>query len=393
MDAKKIQNALERLKAGDLVIVMDDLDREAEGDLVGIASKVTPQKVNFMTKYARGLMCVPMAPKVAKRLQLPQMTSDNTDPFGTAFTISVDHKSTTTGISAFDRWRTIKNLADPQASGDDFYKPGHLFPLVAKDNGVLERNGHTEAAVDLAKLAGEEPVAYICEILKANGEMARSTELHEMAEEYSLPLITIQELQEYRQSEVSKPVTPVNLPTEYGHFKLHRFNNDNLALVKGDVHGDNPVLVRLHSECLTGDTFGSLHCDCGPQLHEAMRMIEKQGSGVILYLRQEGRGIGLQNKLKAYRLQEEGLDTVEANEHLGFQPDERTYEEAADILKQLGITKIDLLTNNLDKIEQLKLDGIEINQRVPLEVAPTSYDKNYLLTKKNKFHHLLDLEY
>lgn len=392
MDAKKIQNALERLKDGDLVIVMDDLDREAEGDLVGIASKVAPQKVNFMTKYARGLMCVPMAPKVAKRLQLPQMTSDNTDPFGTAFTISVDHKSTTTGISAFDRWRTIKNLADPQASGDDFYKPGHLFPLVAKDHGVLERNGHTEAAVDLAKLAGEEPVAYICEIIKANGEMARSTELHEMAEEYSLPLITIQELQEYRQSEISKPATPVSLPTEYGHFKLHRFNNDNLALVKGDVQGDDPVLVRLHSECLTGDTFGSLRCDCGPQLHEAMRMIEKQGSGAILYLRQEGRGIGLQNKLKAYRLQEEGLDTVEANEHLGFQPDERTYEEAAEILKQLGITKIDLLTNNPDKIEQLKLDGIEINQRVPLEIAPTSYDKNYLLTKKNKFHHLLDLE-
>ena len=380
------------VKVGDLVIVMDDLDREAEGDLVGIASKVTPQKVNFMTKYARGLMCVPMAPKVAKRLQLPQMTSDNTDPFGTAFKISVDHKSTTTGISAFDRWRTIKNLADPQASGDDFYKPGHLFPLVAKDHGVLERNDHTEAAVDLAKLAGEEPVAYICEIIKANGEMARSTELHEMAEEYSLPLITIQELQEYRQSEISKPETPVSLPTEYGHFKLHRFNNDNLALVKGDVQGDDPVLVRLHSECLTGDTFGSLRCDCGPQLHEAMRMIEKQGSGAILYLRQEGRGIGLQNKLKAYRLQEEGLDTVEANEHLGFQPDERTYEEAAEILKQLGITKIDLLTNNPDKIEQLKLDGIEINQRVPLEIAPTSYDKNYLLTKKNKFHHLLDLE-
>lgn len=380
------------VKVGDLVIVMDDLDREAEGDLVGIASKVTPQKVNFMTKYARGLMCVPMAPKVAKRLQLPQMTSDNTDPFGTAFKISVDHKSTTTGISAFDRWRTIKNLAGPQASGDDFYKPGHLFPLVAKDHGVLERNDHTEAAVDLAKLAGEEPVAYICEIIKANGEMARSTELHEMAEEYSLPLITIQELQEYRQSEISKPATPVSLPTEYGHFKLHRFNNDNLALVKGDVQGDDPVLVRLHSECLTGDTFGSLRCDCGPQLHEAMRMIEKQGSGAILYLRQEGRGIGLQNKLKAYRLQEEGLDTVEANEHLGFQPDERTYEEAAEILKQLGITKIDLLTNNPDKIEQLKLDGIEINQRVPLEIAPTSYDKNYLLTKKNKFHHLLDLE-
>lgn len=392
MDVKKIQEAIEHLKNGGLVIVMDDDDREAEGDMIGLASKATPQKVNFMTKYARGLMCVPMSPEVAKRLQLPQMTTDNTDPFGTAFTISVDHKSTTTGISAFDRWRTISNLADPAATNEDFYKPGHIFPLVSKKDGVLERNGHTEAAVDLAKLAGEEPVAYICEILQSNGEMARSAQLYEIAAEYSLPIITIKEIQEYRKNEVSKPVEEVNLPTEYGDFRLQRFAGDNLALIKGDVGGDIPVMVRLHSECFTGDVLGSLRCDCGPQLHEAMRQIEKEGRGVVIYLRQEGRGIGLRNKLKAYRLQEQGLDTAEANIHLGFGADERDYDVAAEILRELGIRKIDLLTNNPDKINQLKLDGIEINRRLPLEIPPTIYDQKYLETKKDKFHHLLKLE-
>ncbi|MCH3921665.1 GTP cyclohydrolase II [Limosilactobacillus sp.] len=392
MDVKKIQDALTQLKNGGLVIVMDDLDREAEGDMIGLAAKATPQKVNFMTKYARGLMCVPMAPKVARRLQLGQMTADNTDPFGTAFTISVDHKTTTTGISAFDRWRTITHLADPQAVNADFYKPGHIFPLVAKENGVLERNGHTEAAVDLAKLAGAEPVAYICEILKSNGEMARSKELHEMAAEYSLPIITIKDLQEYRKSEVSKPVEEVKLPSKYGSFRLHYFAGDNLALIKGDVSGSAPVMVRLHSECFTGDVLGSLRCDCGPQLHEAMRRIEANGRGVILYLRQEGRGIGLRNKLKAYRLQEEGADTAEANEQLGFRADERKYALAARMLRQLGIEKVDLLTNNPDKIDQLELDGITINRRLPLEIAPNIYDHKYLETKKHKFHHLLNLE-
>lgn len=381
MDIKKIQNALTHLKNGGLVIVMDDEDREAEGDMIGLASKATPQKVNFMTKYARGLMCVPMAPKIAEKLQLSQMTSNNTDPFGTAFTISVDHKSTTTGISAFDRWRTITHLADSSAKSEDFYKPGHIFPLVAKENGVLERNGHTEAAVDLAKLAGEEPVAYICEILKSNGEMARSKELHEIAEEYSLPIITIKELQEYRKNEVSKSVEEVKLPTEYGNFKLHYFTGDNLALIKGDISGDDPVMVRLHSECFTGDVLGSLRCDCGPQLHKAMQQIEKRGRGIILYLRQEGRGIGLRNKLKAYRLQEKGYDTVEANTHLGFKADERHYEIAAQILQELGVHRINLLTNNPDKIKQLKLDGIEIVRRLPLEIAPNIHDQKYLITK------------
>lgn len=392
MDVKKIQAAIEQLKQGGLVIVMDDLDREAEGDLVGLASKATPAKVNFMTKHARGLMCVPMAPAVADRLELRQMTVDNTDPFGTAFTISVDHHSTTTGISAFDRCRTISHLADPASRNADFYKPGHIFPLVAKAGGVLERNGHTEAAVDLAKLAGVEPVAYICEILKDNGEMARSPELHEMAAEYGLPIITIKDLQEYRRNPVSRPVAEVKLPSAYGDFRLRRFAGDNLALIKGDLAGEEPVLVRLHSECFTGDVLGSLRCDCGPQLHAAMERISAAGRGVVLYLRQEGRGIGLANKLRAYRLQEQGYDTVEANEQLGFQPDERQYDLAAKILKQLGVRRVALLTNNPDKISQLGLDGIEIARRVPLEIQPNRYDRNYLTTKKEKFHHLLTLE-
>ncbi|WP_242364097.1 GTP cyclohydrolase II [Limosilactobacillus antri] len=392
MDVKKIQAAIEQLKQGGLVIVMDDLDREAEGDLVGLASKATPAKVNFMTKHARGLMCVPMAPAVADRLELRQMTVDNTDPFGTAFTISVDHHSTTTGISAFDRCRTISYLADPASRNADFYKPGHIFPLVAKAGGVLERNGHTEAAVDLARLAGVEPVAYICEILKNNGEMARSPELHEMAAEYGLPIITIKDLQEYRRNPVSRPVAEVKLPSAYGDFRLRRFAGDNLALIKGDLAGDEPVLVRLHSECFTGDVLGSLRCDCGPQLHTAMERINAAGRGVVLYLRQEGRGIGLENKLRAYRLQEEGYDTVEANEQLGFRPDERQYDLAAKMLKQLGVSRVALLTNNPDKISQLRLDGIEITRRVPLEIQPNRYDRRYLATKKEKFHHLLTLE-
>ena len=392
MDVKKIQAAIEQLKQGGLVIVMDDLDREAEGDLVGLASKATPAKVNFMTKHARGLMCVPMAPAVADRLELRQMTVDNTDPFGTAFTISVDHHSTTTGISAFDRCRTISHLADPASRNADFYKPGHIFPLVAKAGGVLERNGHTEAGGDLAKLAGVEPVAYICEILKDNGEMARSPELHEMAAEYGLPIITIKDLQEYRRNPVSRPVAEVKLPSAYGDFRLRRFAGDNLALIKGDLAGEEPVLVRLHSECFTGDVLGSLRCDCGPQLHAAMERISAAGRGVVLYLRQEGRGIGLANKLRAYRLQEQGYDTVEANEQLGFQPDERQYDLAAKMLKQLGVRRVALLTNNPDKISQLGLDGIEIARRVPLEIQPNRYDRNYLTTKKEKFHHLLTLE-
>lgn len=392
MNTKKVQAAIAQLRRGGLIIVMDDLDREAEGDLIGLASKVTPEKVNFMTKYARGLMCVPMSPAVAKRLGLRQMVGESTDPFGTAFTVSVDHKSTTTGISAYDRCRTISQLANPKAHYADFYHPGHIFPLVAKSDGVLERNGHTEAAVDLAKLAGAEPVAYICEILQSNGTMARSTELQEKAAEFSLPIITIKDIQEYRQSLVSQPIKAVHLPTDYGNFNLYHFAGDNLALVKGDLRGNEPVLCRIHSECLTGDVFGSLRCDCGHQLHQAMQQINDRGRGVLLYLRQEGRGIGLENKLRAYYLQEKGYDTVQANEQLGFRPDERNYQTAANILHQLGVNKIALLTNNPDKIKQLKMDGIEIPQRIPLEIPANHYDKRYLQTKKDKFHHLLKLE-
>ncbi len=371
---------------------MDDLDREAEGDLVGLASKATPAKVNFMTKYARGLMCVPMAPAVAQRLGLHQMIADNTDPFGTAFTVSVDHQSTTTGISAYDRWRTINQLANPVSHYGDFYHPGHIFPLVAKENGVLERNGHTEAAVDLAKLAGEEPVAYICEILKSDGTMARSKELHDMADEFSLPIISIKDIQEYRRSVVSQPINTVHLPTDYGDFDLQYFPGGNLALIKGNLSGDAPVLCRIHSECLTGDVFGSMRCDCGHQLHQAMKQIAENGRGILLYLRQEGRGIGLANKLRAYHLQEKGYDTAEANEQLGFQPDERDYQTAANMLHQLGVNKINLLTNNPDKIDQLTTDGIAVIHRVPLEIPANRYDKRYLQTKKEKFHHLLTLE-
>ncbi len=392
MNTRKVQEAIQQLRQGGLIIVMDDLDREAEGDLVGLASKVTPAKVNFMTKYARGLMCVPMSPAVAKRLGLQQMIATNTDPFGTAFTVSVDHHSTTTGISAYDRWRTIHQLANPSSHYEDFYHPGHIFPLVAKENGVLERNGHTEAAVDLAKLAGEEPVAYICEILKSDGTMARSKELHDKADEFSLPIITIKDIQEYRRSIVSQPINTVHLPTDYGDFDLKYFPGGNLALIKGNLAGDDPVLCRIHSECLTGDVFGSMRCDCGHQLHQAMRQIEENGQGVLLYLRQEGRGIGLANKLRAYHLQEEGYDTVEANEQLGFQPDERDYHTAANMLHQLGVNKINLLTNNPDKIDQLATDGIEVSRRVPLEIPANRYDKRYLQTKKEKFHHLLTLE-
>ncbi len=392
MNTRKVQEAIHQLRRGGLVIVMDDLDREAEGDLVGLASKATPAKVNFMTKYARGLMCVPMAPAVAQRLGLHQMIADNTDPFGTAFTVSVDHQSTTTGISAYDRWRTINQLANPVSHYGDFYHPGHIFPLVAKENGVLERNGHTEAAVDLAKLAGEEPVAYICEILKSDGTMARSKELHDMADEFSLPIISIKDIQEYRRSVVSQPINTVHLPTDYGDFDLQYFPGGNLALIKGNLSGDAPVLCRIHSECLTGDVFGSMRCDCGHQLHQAMKQIAENGRGILLYLRQEGRGIGLANKLRAYHLQEKGYDTAEANEQLGFQPDERDYQTAANMLHQLGVNKINLLTNNPDKIDQLTTDGIAVIHRVPLEIPANRYDKRYLQTKKEKFHHLLTLE-
>lgn len=390
MDVHKIQTALTHLKNGGLIIVTDDEDREAEGDLLGIASKVTPEAVNFMTKHARGLLCAPMSPEIAKRLGLDLMVQDNTEPYHTAFTVSLDHKSTSTGISAFDRSATIKALADPASTHDDFYFPGHVFPLIGKENGVLKRNGHTEAAVDLAELAGEPGAGYICEILGSDGHMARRPALEQMAKELRLPIITIKDLQEYRRSRVSQPVPPVHLPSAYGDFTLRYFTDGNLALIKGDL-AQTPLLVRIHSECFTGDVLGSLRCDCGPQLHEAMNAINQAGAGILIYLRQEGRGIGLANKLRAYRLQEEGLDTIEANHQLGFEADERHYEAASQILRALGVFTINLLTNNPDKIDQLEEMGIKVAHRIPLEIPATDYDRAYLHTKQTKMHHLLNL--
>ena len=365
MNVKAIQAAIKHLKNGGLAIIADDEDREAEGDLLGLASKVTPEKINFITQHARGLLCVPMAPETAKRLGITLMTADNTEPFGTAFTISVDAKSTSTGISAFDRATTIKQLANPKTAFDDFYHPGHIFPLIARPGGVKERNGHTEAAVDLARLAGEEPVAYICEILSADGHMARQPELKRLAAEYDLSFLTIKDLQEYLQTEASKPLATVELPSEFGNFRLRPFEDGTIAIMKGTWTTNSSVLVRLHSECFTGDVLGSMRCDCGQQLQQALKIIERAGQGVVLYLPQEGRGIGLLNKLRAYKLQEQGLDTVQANEALGFADDERNYQSAAHHLKELGIFNLRLLTNNPDKIQQLQQYQLNIVERIP----------------------------
>ena len=388
-----ITEAIQTLKKGGLIIVADDDDRESEGDLFGLAEYVTPEAVNFMTKFGRGLICAPISKNIAQRLSLGEMTAHNTDAFGTAFTISVDHKHTNTGISAFDRATSIQALADPHSKSNDFLRPGHIFPLISVDGGTLVRRGHTEAAIDLAKLANSVEAAYICEILKEDGTMARMQDLTRLSEKWQLPLITIDELVNFL--EESSHIT-VNLPTDYGDFKLTIYEDgekrEHLLLTKGDIqNGQSPTLVRVHSECLTGDVFGSHRCDCGEQLHEAMRMIEEEGTGAILYLRQEGRGIGLRNKLKAYQLQEQGFDTYEANIELGFAPDERDYHFAADILKSIGATSIRLLTNNPDKVAELQQDGITIVERVPIETVPQKENQAYLKTKRDKFHHYLSV--
>lgn len=389
MDVKKIQNAIKWMKNGGLVIVADDEDRESEGDMIGIGSKVTPENVNFMTKHARGLLCTPVSKAIADRLKLPQMEQDNTDPYGTAFTISVDYKTTTTGISAYDRAATIKAIADPNSKPEDFFRPGHCFPLVAKDDQIKGRNGHTEASIALAHLAGEPEVAYICEVMKNDGHMARRPQLKEIAKENHMPFLTIAELQEYINSPASKRSEFVNLPTKYGNFKIKSYGDGNVVLMKGKIDPSKPVLTRVHSKCLTGDTFSSMRCDCGSQLHAAMKEINEHGSGVIIYLNQEGRGIGLTNKLKAYALQDQGHDTYEANKILGFKPDERNYDVAAQMFKDLSIKQIDLLTNNPDKIHQLRKYGLTINRRIPLEIHSNQINRNYLKTKRDKFHHLL----
>ncbi|MEQ7178923.1 GTP cyclohydrolase II [Enterococcus thailandicus] len=392
MNHKKIEEALLELRKGNLIIVADDESREAEGDLVGIANLVSPETINFMTKFARGLICAPISLQRAKQLQLTEMVQKNTDPFGTAFTISVDYETTVTGISAYDRAKTIKALGQTTTKATMFHQPGHIFPLIGKEGGVLKRRGHTEAALDLAKLTNQSEAAYICEILNEDGTMARLEQLKVLAHSWQLPLITVEELKQYLEEQ--RPT--VQLPTAYGDFELTLFEDsageEHLLLTKGDLRkSEEPLLVRIHSECLTGDVFGSHRCDCGDQLHEAMRMISERGTGAILYLRQEGRGIGLKNKLLAYQLQETGIDTYDANLALGFEPDERTYQFAVEMLKKTGIQRIELLTNNPEKVTQLMEQGIEVVKRVPLEIPPEKENYTYLQTKKTRFHHLLSI--
>ncbi|WP_062236738.1 bifunctional 3,4-dihydroxy-2-butanone-4-phosphate synthase/GTP cyclohydrolase II [Fictibacillus sp. FJAT-27399] len=391
-----IEEAVQDLVMGKPVIVVDDEDRENEGDFVAIAEKVTPETVNFMAKHGRGLICAPIDEQLAAKLELSPMVSHSTDPHGTAFTISIDHKSTTTGISALERAVTIQKMVEEESKGADFKRPGHIFPLIAKKGGVLQRAGHTEAAVDLAILAGCKPAGMICEIMNEDGSMARVPELQEIAREHDLKFITIKDLIHYRNQKeklVAKEVE-IKLPTEYGEFTAIAFTNliddkEHVALVKGTIDPDQPVLVRVHSECLTGDVFGSRRCDCGPQLHAALRQIQEADSGVLLYMRQEGRGIGLLNKMKAYKLQEEGYDTVEANEKLGFAPDLRNYGIGAQILKELGIKKMRLLTNNPRKITGLKGYDLEVVERIAIQTPSNKDNEKYLKTKQTKLGHLL----
>lgn len=393
MIEKKIKAAIEQLRAGKLIIVVDDDHREAEGDLVGVANLVTPESVNFMTQFARGLICAPMSEKTAHRLGLSEMVQKNSDSFGTAFTNSLDFIGNSTGISAFDRAQTILNLANENSVTEDFHQPGHMFPLIAKKGGVIERRGHTEAAVDLARLTNQSEVAYICEILNEDGTMARRSQLDILANQWNMPIISVEELVTYC---LNQEKITVKLPSIYGDFELTLFEDEHqkehLVLSKGDLsYLKEPLLVRLHSECLTGDVFGSHRCDCGEQLIKSMKMIEENGSGAILYLRQEGRGIGLKNKLKAYQLQENGKDTFEANTALGFQADERDYVFAADILKTFNINEVKLMTNNPDKVEQLESNGIKVVERIPLEVAAVKENQHYLKTKKEKFNHYITI--
>ncbi|MGG1571943.1 bifunctional 3,4-dihydroxy-2-butanone-4-phosphate synthase/GTP cyclohydrolase II [Fictibacillus sp. NRS-1165] len=391
-----IEEAIQDLILGKPVIVVDDEDRENEGDFVAIAENVTPETVNFMARHGRGLICAPIDEQIAAKLELSPMVSHNTDPHGTAFTISIDHKSTTTGISALERAVTIQKLVDDEAKGADFKRPGHIFPLIAKKGGVLQRAGHTEAAVDLAVLAGAKPAGMICEIMNEDGSMARVPELQAIAQEHDLKFITIKDLIQYRNRKeklVNKEVE-IKLPTEYGEFRAIGFTNliddkEHVALVKGTIDPSQPVLVRVHSECLTGDVFGSRRCDCGPQLHAALHQIQEADAGVLLYMRQEGRGIGLLNKMKAYKLQEEGYDTVEANKKLGFAPDLRNYGIGAQILKELGIKKMRLLTNNPRKITGLKGYDLEVVERVAIQMPSNKDNEKYLKTKQTKLGHLL----
>lgn len=391
-----VEEAIDEIKNGNMIIVVDDEDRENEGDIIVAAEKCTADHVNFMATYAKGLICTPVEGDILDRLKIGQMVTNNTDNHETAFTVSVDAVSTTTGISAYERWETVKKIIDPEARPEDFRRPGHVFPLRSVPGGVLRRAGHTETTTDLARLAGLIPAGWCCEIMDDDGHMMRTPKLMEFADKHGLKIITVKSLIEYRKKTECfvEKIAEADLPSKYGHFRIHAYESKldgkcHLAIMKGDVRGKKDVLVRVHSECLTGDALGSMRCDCGEQLATALKKIEAEGCGVVLYMRQEGRGIGLANKMRAYELQDQGKDTVEANVLLGFAPDERDYGIGAQILADLGLSSIRLMTNNPAKRAGLEGYGLSITERVPLVMPVNEYDKNYMKVKSAKMGHIL----